>query len=129
MAMRIVRLDHFVLTVRDIPRTIEFYTRILGMDEVTFAEGRKALRFGDQKINLHAADRPVDPNVRHATPGSADFCLILEEDIDEVASAISSAGVRIILGPVVRTGALGAMRSIYFYDPDENLVELACYTH
>jgi catechol 2,3-dioxygenase-like lactoylglutathione lyase family enzyme len=125
--MRNLRIDHFVLTVRDVARTIDFYRRVLGMEEVTFGEGRKALRFGDQKINLHAADRPVDPNVRHATPGSADFCLVVDEDIDAVASRVRSAGASVILGPVARTGALGPMRSIYLYDPDENLVELASY--
>jgi len=125
--MRILRIDHFVLTVRDVARTVDFYTRVLGMEEVTFGEGRKALRFGEQKINLHAADRPVDPNVRHATPGSADFCLVVGGDIDEVMSEVRAAGVPVILGPVTRTGALGAMRSIYFYDPDENLVEVASY--
>ncbi len=125
--MRIQRLDHLVLTVRDLARTLDFYVRVLGMEEVTFGAGRKALRFGDQKLNLHAADRPVDPNVRHATPGSADFCLIVEGDLEEVAAEVRRAGVPIILGPVERTGALGPMRSIYFYDPDENLVELATY--
>lgn len=125
--MRILRIDHLVLTVRDIARTIDFYTRVLGMEEVAFGEGRKALRFGEQKINLHAADRPVDPNVRHATPGSADFCLVVGGDIEEVTSEVRSAGVPVVLGPVMRTGALGPMRSIYFYDPDENLVEVASY--
>lgn len=125
--MRILRIDHLVLTVRDIARTIDFYTRVLGMEEVAFGEGRQALRFGEQKINLHAADRPVDPNVRHATPGSADFCLVVGGDIEEVTSEVRSAGVPVVLGPVMRTGALGPMRSIYFYDPDENLVEVASY--
>lgn len=125
--MRIQRIDHLVLTVRDIARTIDFYTRVLGMEEVAFGEGRQALRFGEQKINLHAADRPVDPNVRHATPGSADFCLVVGGDIEEVTSEVRSAGVPVVLGPVMRTGALGPMRSIYFYDPDENLVEVASY--
>jgi catechol 2,3-dioxygenase-like lactoylglutathione lyase family enzyme len=125
--MRIVRIDHFVLTVRDLARTIDFYVRVLGMEEVTFGEGRKALRFGEQKLNLHALDRPVDPNVRHATPGSADFCLVVDGDIEAVAEEVKRAGVAVILGPVPRTGALGPMRSIYFYDPDENLVELASY--
>jgi catechol 2,3-dioxygenase-like lactoylglutathione lyase family enzyme len=125
--MRVLRLDHFVLTVRDIARTIDFYTRMLGMEEVTFGDGRKALRFGEQKINLHATDHPVDPNVLHATPGSADFCLIAEGELDQIVSELHTAGVPIILGPVTRTGALGPMQSIYFYDPDENLVEVASY--
>ena len=125
--MRVLRIDHFVLTVRDVARTVDFYTRVLGMEEVKFGEGRTALRFGEQKINLHAADRPVDPNVRHATPGSADFCLVVDEDVDAVASRIRGAGAPVILGPVARTGALGPMRSIYLYDPDENLVELSSY--
>jgi catechol 2,3-dioxygenase-like lactoylglutathione lyase family enzyme len=125
--MRVARIDHFVLTVRDPQRTIEFYTRALGMEEVTFGEGRKALRFGQHKINLHAVDRPVDPNVRHATPGSADFCLVVESDLALVVADLERAGVRVILGPVPRTGAVGPMRSVYFYDPDENLVEVATY--
>jgi len=121
----ILQLDHLVLTVRDIRKTIDFYTRLLGMREETFGDGRKALHFGSQKLNLHSVDRVVDPNVKHATPGSADVCFLVTGSLEEWIKALSDRGVGIILGPVRRIGAQGPMRSIYFYDPDENLLELS----
>lgn len=123
--MRVRSLDHLVLTVRDLSRTIAFYTELLGMEEVTFGAGRKALRFGSQKINLHPADRPIDRNVRHAMPGSADLCFLIEGTIEEAIEKLDDNGVTIIEGPLVRTGATGPIRSIYLYDPDENLIELS----
>jgi catechol 2,3-dioxygenase-like lactoylglutathione lyase family enzyme len=125
--MRIRRLDHLVLTVLDMKRTIDFYTRVLGMEEVTYGAGRKALRFGEQKINLHPADRPIDPNVLHATPGSADICLILEGSLKSAMEELGALGVPIIEGPVKCTGATGLIASIYIRDPDENLIELSSY--
>jgi len=123
--MRVIQLDHIVLTVRDIARTVSFYTEVLGMQARTFGEGRTALHFGDQKLNLHPADRVLDPNVRHATPGSADVCFIVDEPLEHWMRHVGRHHVPIILGPVTRTGALGELRSIYLYDPDENLVELS----
>jgi catechol 2,3-dioxygenase-like lactoylglutathione lyase family enzyme len=118
-------LDHMVLTVRDLQATLRFYVDVLGMRAVTFGEGRHALHFGAQKLNLHEAARPVDPNVRHATPGSADFCLLTRTPLAEAMGHLAACGVRVILGPVRRTGARGQMDSVYFYDPDENLVEIS----
>ena len=123
--MRIDRLDHLVLTVRDIPATIAFYQSVLGMRPVRFDAERWALAFGSQKLNLHQADRPVDPNVRHATPGSADFCLIASTPLAEIMRELEALGVPVIRGPVRRTGAVGMLESIYIYDPDDNLVELS----
>ena len=118
-------LDHLVLTVRDVGVTLRFYEEVLGMRAVSFGEGRHALHFGAQKLNLHDAARPVDANVRHATPGSADFCLLTRTPLADVAAHLAACGVAILIGPVRRTGARGAIDSLYFHDPDENLVEVA----
>lgn len=123
--MRVVQLDHLVLTVADISRTVDFYAGLLGMTVQRFGERRTALHFGDQKLNLHPADRVLDPNVKHATPGSADLCFIVDDPVESWIARLERAGVPIILGPVVRTGARGPIRSIYIYDPDENLIELS----
>ena len=125
MAIRISHLDHFVLTVVDIGRTCDFYESFLGMKRALFGEGRMALHFGNNKINLHQADTVVDPNVRHATPGSADLCFITMTPIAEVVGALNEAGVPIITGPGERAGARSQLMSVYFYDPDENLIEVA----
>lgn len=117
--------DHLVLTVASIRRTAEFYARVLGMEVRTFGKGRTALHFGAQKINLHEVGSVVDPNVRHATPGSADFCLIADTPMEDVLAHLRACGVRVVLGPVERTGAIRPLRSVYFHDPDENLVEVA----
>jgi catechol 2,3-dioxygenase-like lactoylglutathione lyase family enzyme len=123
--MRVRSLDHLVLTVRDMDRTITFYTEVLGMEAVTFGAGRKALRFGDQKINLHPADRALDKNVRHATPGSADLCFLIDGTLEEAIAHLGDKGVPIIEGPMRRTGAVAPIDSVYLYDPDENLIELS----
>lgn len=123
--MRVRQLDHVVLTVKDIEATVSFYTSVLGMSARTFGNGRTALHFGNQKLNLHPADRALDPNVKHATPGSADLCFLVNEPIDDWMTHLARQAVPIILGPVERTGAQGQLRSIYFYDPDENLLELS----
>lgn len=117
-------LDHLVLTVRDLEVTCRFYEK-LGMRRVIFAGDRVALHFGTQKINLHEAARPIDRNVRHATPGSADLCFLTPLPVEEVAATLAAAGVAVITGPVIRTGAQGPIRSIYCHDPDENLIEIA----
>jgi len=125
--MKIDRIDHFVLTVRDVDATCEFYSRVLGMEAVTFAGGRRGLAFGIQKINLHQAGREFEPKAYRATPGSGDFCLITTVPLADVIAHLASCGVEIIEGPVDKTGATGALRSVYFRDPDLNLVEVSNY--
>lgn len=125
--MRIERLDHFVLTVRDIEKTCDFYSRVLGMEVVTFGQGRKALRFGRQKINLHQFGREFEPRAAAPAPGSADFCLITEVPIPKVVEHLRASGVRLEEGPVQRTGAVGPIVSVYIRDPDDNLVEISNY--
>ncbi len=125
MPIAIRSLDHVVLTVASIERTAAFYSRVLGMEVRTFGQGRVALHFGRQKINLHEVGHVLDSNVRHATPGSADFCLLTDSPVHEVLEHLQACGVHVITGPVHRTGAVHAITSVYFYDPDENLVEVA----
>jgi catechol 2,3-dioxygenase-like lactoylglutathione lyase family enzyme len=121
------RLDHIVLTVADVEATVDFYTRVLGMRAVTFGDGRRALHFGAHKINLHRAGREFAPKATRPTPGSADFCLISATPIDDVAARLEGHGVPIELGPVTRIGAQGPMTSVYFRDPDGNLLEVSTY--
>jgi catechol 2,3-dioxygenase-like lactoylglutathione lyase family enzyme len=121
------RLDHIVLTVADVEAAVDFYTRVLGMRAVTFDEGRRALHFGAQKINLHRAGHEFTPRATTPAPGSADFCLISATPIEEVAAHLERCGVPIESGPVARTGAQGPMTSVYFRDPDGNLLEVATY--
>ncbi|MCQ2048748.1 ring-cleaving dioxygenase [Stutzerimonas stutzeri] len=123
--MNISHLDHLVLTVADIEKTVDFYTRVLGMQLVTFGEGRKALTFGNQKINLHQAGREFEPKAERPTPGSADLCFIVATPLDRVIAHLETQGVSIIEGPVQRTGATGPIRSVYVRDPDLNLIELS----
>ena len=121
------RFDHMVLTVADIDATCEFYGRVLGMEEVVFAGGRVALGFGSQKINLHPAGNEYDPRAKHPVPGSGDLCLITETPLDDVIAHLEAEGVEIIEGPVAKTGATGPITSVYFRDPDENLIEVSNY--
>lgn len=123
--MRVLRIDHVVLTVTDVERTIAFYERALGMTAVTFGEDRRALSFGDQKVNLHQAGREFEPKARVPTPGSTDLCFTTDVPLDEVAAHLRSAGIAVELGPVAKTGARRPLRSLYFRDPDGNLVEVA----
>jgi len=125
--VRIDRIDHLVLTVADLDRTVAFYTRVLGMTAETFGEGRTALVFGRQKINLHVAGAEFEPKAAFPGTGTADFCLITESPVEEVRAQLAAAGVPIEVGPVTKQGALGAMRSVYVRDPDQNLVEIAVY--
>lgn len=125
--MKIDRLDHFVLTVADIDVTCHFYSRVLGMEVVSFGQGRKALAFGIQKINLHQHRREFEPKAQRPTPGSADFCLITSSPVDQVIEHLKQCGVAIEDGPVMRTGARGPIQSVYFRDPDANLVEVSNY--
>lgn len=125
--MHIDRLDHIVLTVADISVTIAFYSRVLGMQEITFGDHRKALVFGLHKINLHSAERPIAPHAVKPTPGSADLCFIVTDGIEDVLSHLQACGVVLESGPVPRTGAMGSIISVYFRDPDGNLLEVATY--
>jgi catechol 2,3-dioxygenase-like lactoylglutathione lyase family enzyme len=125
--MNIDRIDHVVMTVKDVDATCDFYTRVLGMRAVTFAGGRKALAFGRQKINLHLAGREFEPKALHPTPGSVDLCLITTGSLDDVIAHLALCGVSILEGPVAKTGATGPIRSVYFRDPDANLIEVSTY--
>ncbi|MFE0754463.1 VOC family protein [Inquilinus sp. NPDC058860] len=123
--MRIDHLDHLVLTVASIEATCDFYTRALGMQVETFGQNRKALRFGDQKINLHQAGREFEPKALRPTPGSADLCFIAVTPLEEVVAHLQRLGIAIEEGPVPRTGAAGPIRSVYLRDPDANLIEIS----
>ena len=123
--MHIDYLDHLVLTVQDIQTTCEFYSRVLGMQVVTFAEGRKALQFGNQKINLHRRGKEIEPKAQHPTPGSADLCFLTSMPLEQVTAHLQSQNVALLLGPVERTGATKSLVSLYFHDPDGNLLEVA----
>jgi catechol 2,3-dioxygenase-like lactoylglutathione lyase family enzyme len=123
--MQIDHLDHLVLTVQDIQATCEFYSRVLGMQVITFAEERKALRFGNQKINLHLKGKEIDPKAQHPTPGSADLCFITSMPIKDVIVHLQSCNISPLLGPVERAGASKSLISLYFRDPDGNLLEVS----
>lgn len=125
--MKIDAIDHLVLTVRDVDATCGFYSRVLGMEVVTFGGGRRALAFGRQKINLHLAGREFEPKADRPTPGSGDLCLVTQVPLADVMAHLEACGVEIIEGPVPRTGAMGRIRSVYFRDPDRNLVEVSNY--
>jgi catechol 2,3-dioxygenase-like lactoylglutathione lyase family enzyme len=124
--VRVASLDHLVLTVSDLEATVAFYER-LGMRRETFGDGRIALQFGSQKLNLHEKGAEIAPHARQPTPGSADLC-ILVDGLDDVATELEAAGIAVELGPVERTGARGSIRSFYVRDPDGNLVELSART-
>jgi catechol 2,3-dioxygenase-like lactoylglutathione lyase family enzyme len=123
--VQIASLDHLVLTVRDTQATCEFYAQVLGMQVITFGDNRRALKFGQQRINLHQAGQEFEPKADHPTPGSADLCFLTETPIAQVISDMQAQGISIEAGIVPRTGATGAIRSIYIRDPDGNLIELA----
>jgi catechol 2,3-dioxygenase-like lactoylglutathione lyase family enzyme len=125
--MQIDRLDHLVLTVADISRTCDFYTRVLGMEVVHFGQGRTALKFGLQKINLHAADAVPGLVADKPTPGSGDLCFITREPLAAVVAHLERCGVPIVAGPGPRAGAVGEIQSVYIRDPDQNLVEISNY--
>jgi catechol 2,3-dioxygenase-like lactoylglutathione lyase family enzyme len=126
MGFVIDHLDHLVLTVADIDATVAFYRSALGMELFEFGN-RKALRFGEQKINLHQAGKEFEPKAAHPTPGSGDLCFITKAPMEEVASHLKALHLAIEVGPVDRTGAVGKIRSIYLRDPDFNLVEISNY--
>lgn len=125
--MEIQNIDHIVLTVADIDTTVEFYTQILGFQAITFGEGRKALTFGNQKINLHQKGHEFEPKAEKPTCGSANLCFIAKTNINEVMQELKQKNIPIIEGVVERTGAMGKIRSVYFRDPDMNLIEVSNY--
>ncbi len=124
--MNIERFDHIVITTSDLDACVGFYTRVLGMEHRE-RDGRHALFFGAQKINVHCRKAQFLPAARNPEYGSADFCLIVRESAEAVKAEIESKGWPAELGVVRRTGALGPIRSVYVRDPDGNLVELAEY--
>jgi catechol 2,3-dioxygenase-like lactoylglutathione lyase family enzyme len=123
--MDIEHLDHLVITVRDIKTSCDFYRRLLGMNIIEFAGNRKALVFGRQKLNLHQYGSEFKPHARYPTPGSADLCFLTSMPIDEIVKHCRENNVDILEGPVRRTGATGALLSVYLRDPDGNLIEIA----
>lgn len=123
--MKIDSLDHLVLTVKDLQRTADFYVRVLGMELIRFGSGRTALAFGAQKINLHLYGNEFEPKAQVPLPGSADLCFLTSIPIDDVLSHLALCDVEVLEGPVMRTGATGPIRSVYFRDPDLNLIEVS----
>jgi len=127
MSLSIDRIDHIVLTVKDIEQTIWFYCDVLGMEEMDFGDNRKALKFGNQKINLHSLTDNYSPVAQAPTPGSQDLCFVCDSPLNEVAAMLEKHGISIEQGPVARSGAQGDITSVYCRDPDGNLIEIANY--
>ncbi len=125
--MNIEAIDHIVLTVKNVETTCAFYTRVLGMRVVTFGSNRKALVFGAQKINLHQHTQEFEPKADKPTPGSADLCFVTRVPMKQVCEHFRVEGIDILEGPVRRSGAVGPIESVYFRDPDENLIEVSNY--
>ena len=123
------RIDHVVLTTRDEKASIHFYTQVLGMTLECFDDNRKALTFGQQKINLHLAFHEFEPRAHLPVPGSQDWCFIADVPLDKVIRTLTEHNVLIEEGPVERTGATGPIRSVYVRDPDGNLIEISEYLH
>lgn len=123
--IRLQNLDHLVLTVADIDQTVDFYQRVLGMECIEFAGGRKALLFGLQKINLHQHGNEFEPKAQRVAPSSADLCFIAETPMEEIIKHLYQEEIDVLEGPVTRTGATGPILSVYFRDPDGNLLEVA----
>jgi catechol 2,3-dioxygenase-like lactoylglutathione lyase family enzyme len=122
----IARIDHIVLTVASVEAACAWYARVLGMQVRPFG-ARKALHFGQQKINLHEVGREIEPKGLNVGPGTGDICLITTTPIASVIAHLQACGVPIVQGPVLRTGALGPIESVYVRDPDGNLIEIAVY--
>lgn len=123
----IAGIDHFVLTVRSVEAACDFYQRVLGMRRLDEPSRPTALLFGSQKINLHEVGRTFEPKAKTPTPGSGDFCLVAAVPLADIRASLEANGVAIEVGPVERTGARGRMMSVYFRDPDDNLVEVSEY--
>ncbi|WP_445406785.1 VOC family protein [Acinetobacter seifertii] len=123
--MKISHLDHLVLTVSNIENTCNFYQTVLGFKVITFKGDRKALQFGNQKINLHQQGNEFEPKALQPTPGSADLCFISDTPISEVVAHLNQLNIQIEEGPVERTGAVHPILSVYIRDPDQNLIEIS----
>ncbi|MDH2635313.1 VOC family protein [Acinetobacter nosocomialis] len=123
--MKISHLDHLVLTVTSIENTCNFYQTVLGFEVITFKGDRKALKFGNQKINLHQQGNEFKPKALQPTPGSADLCFISDTPISEVVAHLNQLNIQIEEGPVERTGAMHPILSVYIRDPDQNLIEIS----
>lgn len=121
----ISHIDHIVLTVTDIEKSVAFYKRVLKMKDIVFANGRRALRFGNQKINLQLLGEETR---NHAAVGSGDLCLITEWPIQDVIQELKNEQIEILEGPILKSGATGQITSVYFTDPDRNLVEVSTYS-
>ncbi len=121
------RIDHIVLTTRDKEACIRFYTEVLGMQLESFSENRLALKFGTQKINLHEWGKEFTPRAHVAAPGTLDLCFVAAVPLKQVMEKLKNAGIAILEGPVMKTGAQGPIRSVYVRDPDLNLVEISEY--
>ncbi|HUS95680.1 MAG TPA: VOC family protein [Hyphomicrobiaceae bacterium] len=127
--IKVIGLDHLVLTVASIDRTVAFYEKVLGMTRIVFGENQRvALRFGPHKINLHEVGREFEPKAATPFAGSGDLCFLVD-DIDAVAGHLAASGVTVIEGPGRRSGARGTIMSYYIRDPDQNLIELSAYIH
>jgi catechol 2,3-dioxygenase-like lactoylglutathione lyase family enzyme len=125
--MLVLSLDHLVLTVHSIEAACSFYAAVLGMNVITTADNRKSLIFGSQKINLHEQGREFEPKAAKPTPGSADLCFITDIPLPKVIEHLNTLGVRVLEGPIMKTGAVGPIHSVYIRDPDANLIEIAVY--
>lgn len=125
--VKVERIDHIVLTVEDVQRTVQFYVTVLGMEEKTYGQNFKTLAFGNQRINLHEKGMNAPLKAKHPTPGSGDICLVTTSPMSEVVTHLKKHGVAIEEGPIEREGALGRMESVYFRDPDHNLIEISVY--
>ena len=123
--MKVKELDPFVLTANDIEDSIQFYTTVLGMELVSFEDGRNSLIFGKQKINLHQAGKEILPHAKHPLPGSADLCFVTDTSMEQILEHLNTCGITILEGPVKRIGATGPLQSIYIRDPDGNLIEIS----
>jgi len=121
------RLDHFVLTTAQPDAVIRFYTEVLGMKAEIFGQGRLALKFGCQKINVHVRGREYEPKAQAPGIGTLDFCFIAAVPLEDVIASLDKHNITIIEGPCTKTGAMGPIRSVYFRDPDFNLVEVSEY--
>lgn len=125
--MEITHLDHIVLTVQNLRKTVQFYCNVLGMEKEVFGNGRVALKCGNQKINLHQLGNEFEPKAANPTPGSSDLCFITTTELKHAIKQVRNKGVQIIEGPVSRIGATGPIESFYIRDPDKNLIEVSTY--
>jgi len=118
-------IDHVVLTTRDLPACVRFYCEILGMKSETFAQGRIALKFGNQKINVHEWGKEFVPRAHVAAPGTLDLCFVASVSLEKIIEKLQQSNIPILEGPVTKTGAVHELRSVYVRDPDLNLVEIS----